>query len=97
MAASSSLGACRQLLETAVNIAFLDVANIQKSVPAFFTNVCYVAYFAVSSLTDTLWDLAALALRTISTGVVAVAAVAGAVVDVGCTVLDACMPKSVTL
>lgn len=97
LAVQSCLHGCRNLLETAINIVFLDVRNIEKSVPEFFTNVLQAAYFAVSALTDTLWDLAALATRTLSTVVATAAAIAGAVADVGCAIVDACAPKGVSL
>ncbi len=97
LAVQSCLHACRNVLETAINIIFLDVGNIEKSVPEFFTNVLQAAYFAGSALTDTLWDLTALATRTLSTVVDTAAAIAGAIADVGYAIVDACTPKSVRL
>lgn len=97
LAVQSCLHACRRALETAINIVFLDVGNINKSVPEFFTNVLQAVYFAGSALTDTLWDLTALATRSVSTVVSTAAAIAGAIADVGYAIVDACTPKGVSL
>lgn len=97
LAVQSCLHACRNVLETAINIVFLDVGNIEKSVPEFFTNVFQAAYFAGSALTDTLWDLTALATRTLSTVVDVAAAIAGGIAEVGYTIVKECTPRSVSL
>ena len=97
MAVQSCLHACRNLIETAINIVFLDVGNIEKSVPEFFTNVFQAAYFAGSALSDTLCDLTAVATRSVSTVVAAAAAIAGRIAEVGYTIVKECTPRNVSL
>lgn len=84
----TALFSLSKLAETAVNLVVIDLDHAANSNTAFLSALETSFCFAGSLLVDTLWSLMSLAVRTLSTVVAGIAAIAYGVADLGRAVIN---------